>query len=84
MSLQTPTSESSPCQKSFDNPLDFPIVLSKNKQRSLMEAALALIGEDLINVELQFKKDLQSDVPLIRKVGEYVLARGGKRIRPAL
>lgn len=49
-----------------------------------MEAALALIGEDLANVELQFKKDLQSDVPLIRKVGEYVLASGGKRIRPAL
>ncbi|WP_243370644.1 polyprenyl synthetase family protein [Geotalea sp. SG265] len=49
-----------------------------------MEAALALIGEDLINVELQFKKDLESDVPLIRKVGEYVLASGGKRIRPAL
>ncbi|SNB44732.1 polyprenyl synthetase family protein [Geobacter sp. DSM 9736] len=49
-----------------------------------MEAALALIGEDLRNVELQFKKDLQSDVPLIRKVGEYVLSSGGKRIRPAL
>jgi octaprenyl-diphosphate synthase len=49
-----------------------------------MDAALALIGEDLVNVELQFKKDLQSDVPLIRKVGEYVLASGGKRIRPAL
>ncbi len=49
-----------------------------------MEAALALVGEDLKNVELQFKKDLQSDVPLIRKVGEYVLSSGGKRIRPAL
>ena len=49
-----------------------------------MELALALIGEDLKNVELQFKKDLQSDVPLIRKVGEYVLSSGGKRIRPAL
>jgi octaprenyl-diphosphate synthase len=49
-----------------------------------MEAALSLIGEDLKNVELQFKKDLQSDVPLIRKVGEYVLSSGGKRIRPAL
>jgi octaprenyl-diphosphate synthase len=49
-----------------------------------MDAALALIGEDLKNVELQFKKDLHSDVPLIRKVGEYVLASGGKRIRPAL
>jgi octaprenyl-diphosphate synthase len=49
-----------------------------------MDAALALIGEDLKNVERQFKKDLQSDVPLIRKVGEYVLSSGGKRIRPAL
>ncbi|MCM0084078.1 polyprenyl synthetase family protein [Geomonas sp. Red32] len=49
-----------------------------------MDAALALIGEDLKNVELQFKKDLESDVPLIRKVGEYVLSSGGKRIRPAL
>jgi octaprenyl-diphosphate synthase len=49
-----------------------------------MDAVLALIGEDLKNVELQFKKDLESNVPLIRKVGEYVLASGGKRIRPAL
>jgi octaprenyl-diphosphate synthase len=49
-----------------------------------MEAALALIGDDLKNVELQFKKDLQSDVALIRKVGEYVFSSGGKRIRPAL
>ena len=49
-----------------------------------MDAVLALVGEDLKNVELQFKKDLQSDVPLIRKVGEYVLSSGGKRIRPAL
>ncbi|HEY5974197.1 MAG TPA: polyprenyl synthetase family protein [Geobacteraceae bacterium] len=49
-----------------------------------MEAVLALIGEDLKNVELQFKKDLESNVPLIRKVGEYVLSSGGKRIRPAL
>ncbi len=49
-----------------------------------MQSALALIGEDLKQVELQFRKDLQSDVPLIRKVGEYVLSSGGKRIRPAL
>jgi octaprenyl-diphosphate synthase len=50
----------------------------------LMQAALNIIGEDLVNVELQFRKDLESDVPLIRKVGEYVLSSGGKRVRPAL
>lgn len=49
-----------------------------------MQAALALIGEDLKQVEEQFRKDLASDVPLIRKVGEYVLSSGGKRIRPAM
>ncbi|BDV42369.1 octaprenyl diphosphate synthase [Geotalea uraniireducens] len=49
-----------------------------------MQAALALVGDDLKNVEAQFKKDLESDVYLIKKVGEYVLASGGKRIRPTL
>ncbi len=49
-----------------------------------MQAALNIIGDDLKNVELQFRKDLESDVPLIRKVGEYVLSSGGKRVRPAL
>ncbi len=49
-----------------------------------MQAALNIIGDDLVRVEQQFRKDLESDVPLIRKVGEYVLSSGGKRIRPAL
>lgn len=49
-----------------------------------MQSALNIIGEDLKRVEQQFRKDLQSDVPLIRKVGEYVLSSGGKRVRPAL
>jgi octaprenyl-diphosphate synthase len=50
----------------------------------LMQAALNIIGDDLKLVEQQFRKDLESDVPLIRKVGEYVLSSGGKRVRPAL
>jgi octaprenyl-diphosphate synthase len=49
-----------------------------------MQSALNIIGEDLTLVEQQFRKDLESDVPLIRKVGEYVLSSGGKRIRPLL
>ncbi|HTP64501.1 MAG TPA: polyprenyl synthetase family protein, partial [Geobacteraceae bacterium] len=49
-----------------------------------MEAVMAIIGEDLKNLELQFRKDLHSDVPLIRKVTEYVISSGGKRIRPML
>ncbi len=49
-----------------------------------MEKTLALLGNDLDKVEVQFKQDLNSDVALIRKVGEYVLASGGKRLRPML
>ncbi len=49
-----------------------------------MQLAMNIIGDDLIRVEQQFVKDLESDVPLIRKVGEYVLSSGGKRVRPAL
>ncbi len=49
-----------------------------------MENVLALIKDDLARVEEQFKKDLASDVLLIRKVGEYVLGSGGKRMRPML
>ena len=49
-----------------------------------MQAALNIVGNDLKLVEQQFRKDLESDVPLIRKVGEYVLSSGGKRVRPAL
>lgn len=49
-----------------------------------MQAALNIIGDDLKRVEQQFRKDLESDVSLIRKVGEYVLSSGGKRVRPAL
>ncbi len=49
-----------------------------------MESALSLIETELKRVEQQFRNDLCSEVPLIRKVGEYVLSSGGKRIRPAL
>jgi len=49
-----------------------------------MEKALKLLSDDLGKVERQFREDLASDVPLIRKVGEYVLASGGKRVRPML
>lgn len=49
-----------------------------------MEKVLALINDDLVRVEAQFKEDLNSDVFLIRKVGEYVLGSGGKRMRPML
>ena len=49
-----------------------------------MDFVLKLLNNDIRLVEEQFRKDLDSRVPLIRKVGEYVLASGGKRIRPMI
>lgn len=49
-----------------------------------METALALIEAELKQVELQLKMNLESTVPLIGIVGDYLLSSGGKRIRPAL
>ncbi|PLY00611.1 MAG: octaprenyl diphosphate synthase [Desulfuromonas sp.] len=49
-----------------------------------MDQVLTLLKDDLVRVEEQFKEDLASDVELIRKVGEYVLGSGGKRMRPML
>ncbi|MEE8184801.1 MAG: polyprenyl synthetase family protein [Thermodesulfobacteriota bacterium] len=40
--------------------------------------------EDLQKVELEFKKNLDAEAYLIKKVGEYVLNSGGKRFRPSL
>lgn len=49
-----------------------------------MNKALELLNDDLTRVEDQFKVDLSSDVVLIQKVGQYILASGGKRMRPVL
>ncbi|MGW8312469.1 MAG: polyprenyl synthetase family protein [Desulfuromonadales bacterium] len=49
-----------------------------------MDFVLNLLNDEIRRVEEQFREDLTSRVPLIRKVGEYVLASGGKRVRPML
>lgn len=49
-----------------------------------MKFVLNLLNDEIRRVEEQFREDLTSRVPLIRKVGEYVLASGGKRVRPMI
>ncbi len=43
-----------------------------------------LVKEDLQKVEGEFKKNLDSDVKLISKIGEHLLGSGGKRFRPMI
>ncbi|NIQ39132.1 MAG: octaprenyl diphosphate synthase [Proteobacteria bacterium] len=43
-----------------------------------------LVKDDLKRVEREFKKNLESDVGLISKIGEHLLYSGGKRFRPMI
>ena len=47
-------------------------------------AALALIAEDMRAMDAVIARRLQSDVPLVSQVSQYIIAAGGKRLRPAL
>jgi len=49
-----------------------------------MQKAATLLKADLEQVEQEFVANLASDVPLISKIGEYILSSGGKRVRPML
>lgn len=47
-------------------------------------AALALIDDDMSTMDAVIERRLQSEVPLVAQVSQYIIAAGGKRLRPAL
>jgi octaprenyl-diphosphate synthase len=49
-----------------------------------IQAALALIEADMREVDAVIAKRLHSSVPLVAQVSQYIVAAGGKRLRPAL
>jgi len=49
-----------------------------------MQQISSLIGDQLEKVEVKLINDLSSDVPLINKVGGYIIGSGGKRFRPLM
>lgn len=44
----------------------------------------SLIAEDMRSVDAVIRTRLYSEVPLVNQVAEYIIAGGGKRMRPAL
>ena len=44
----------------------------------------AMIASDMEAVDREIRAKLQSEVPLVKQVGEYIISAGGKRIRPTL
>jgi octaprenyl-diphosphate synthase len=49
-----------------------------------LEFLKPVIGDDMAAVDRALRKSLASDVLLIRQVAEYIIAGGGKRLRPAV
>ena len=47
-------------------------------------AALALIADDMLGMDAVIVQRLKSDVPLVSQVAQYIIAAGGKRLRPAI
>ncbi len=43
-----------------------------------------LVSDDLLAIELEFNQQAQSEVAVIRDIARYLIAGGGKRIRPLL
>jgi octaprenyl-diphosphate synthase len=51
---------------------------------STTAAALALIAGDMEAMDAVIARRLSSEVPLVSQVSQYIIAAGGKRLRPAL
>lgn len=47
-------------------------------------AALSLIADDMLRMDAVIGERLKSEVPLVSQVAQYIVAAGGKRLRPAL
>ena len=47
-------------------------------------AALSLIADDMLGMDAVIKHRLRSEVSLVSQVSSYIVAAGGKRLRPAL
>jgi octaprenyl-diphosphate synthase len=47
-------------------------------------AVLALVADDMREVDAVISRRLESGVPLVAEVSRYIISAGGKRLRPAL
>jgi octaprenyl-diphosphate synthase len=51
---------------------------------STSTSVLSLIANDMLEVDAVIARRLESGVPLVGEVSRYIIAAGGKRLRPAL
>ncbi len=58
--------------------------LQPDERPSSFVETLELVRDDLEKVDLEFRKNLRSGVPIIAAIGEHLLRSGGKRFRAKL
>ena len=71
-------------QTAFYNGRTQPAVFVLQVNPSPPPASLDIIAQDMREVDLVIAQRLDSGVPLIGQVSRYIIAAGGKRLRPAL
>ncbi len=52
--------------------------------QNLKERIYAQVGPDIVRIEEEINRLLDSNIPLIPVVGRYIMGSGGKRLRPLL
>ena len=52
--------------------------------QTLKERIYAQVGPDIVRIEEEINRLLESNIPLIPVVGRYIMGSGGKRLRPLL
>ncbi len=58
--------------------------MSSSLISSAAENPLALINDDMLQVDAVIAARLASNVPLVAQISSYIITAGGKRLRPAL
>ncbi|MEK9942382.1 MAG: hypothetical protein VW771_07895, partial [Gammaproteobacteria bacterium] len=56
--------------------------LKEASSDALLRDAIALVENDMGAVNRHIQAQLSSDVALIQEIGHYIVAAGGKRLRP--
>ena len=49
---------------------------------TLLSEIMALVSDDLSAIKRHIENQIESDIPLIREIGRYIVDAGGKRLRP--
>lgn len=69
------------CVRILSNFITFSLIVQNAVSPDFIQSCIA---EDMLHVDAEIRKHLQSEVALINQVAEYIINSGGKRLRPAL